>query len=203
MVVYGPLKAVQRFRDSVRGGKDNLPVAYAEALERVDWERGVNPLDLDKLRPPDEKTARAFAEKLGGYYYDPKWNTWDVNVYRIRTVKGISRLTYSFMTAWGEPVGPIAYGSLSYPELCFVLGGIDVGSHIPFSSYFIRRGRVRYWEMPEKTANRFAVMDRSEEDGEVSELYADYQPRIMKELLAHWDGVIERIFSRRGKIKKK
>lgn len=186
--MVGPRRDVARFRRQARGGADVLPVVYAlqtDALGDREAEVRPNPLDLDRLRPPDEESHERISEKLGDLYMDPKWNTWDVHVGRTKTVGAHARLEYSFMTAWCEPLGPIAYASQDHPTLVFVLAAV---ADEEYTSAFVHRGRIRRWRMSERTWEKLA--DYEEEDEEEGEFLADYQPRIMEALLAHWENAI-------------
>lgn len=157
------------------------PANYAVFVPPPDDARGPNPLDLDNLRPGDEESKLRLQRRLGQLYMDPKWNSWDVQVSRTKVDGAIARLEYSFMTAWCEPVGPIAHASEVYPDSIFVLAAV---ADDEFTSNLIRRGRVRRWEMPERTWQRLADFEMFE--GEEGEFLAAYQPRIMEGLLAHW-----------------
>jgi hypothetical protein len=176
LIVYGPRSEVEHFR------------AHARDLNGPDADARL--LDLDRLRPDaDDPQAQKFENKLGELYWDPKWNAWDVNVTRLRVLaSGAARLEYSFITAWSEPIGPVAYTSQSYPNLWFVLAGVEVGN-AAFTTSLIHRGRVRHWEMPERVWAKHA--DYEEFEGEEGKFLAGYQPRIMAELIAHWERKLE------------
>jgi len=185
LVVRGPRDELRRFKRDVAAPRG----------ERC-WMGERIHLDLDRLRPPDHDVeAHEFMEKLGDLYADPKWNTWDNHVTRITPRQGdVYELEYSFVTAWSEPIGPVAWTSRKYPHLCFVLTGMDLGAS-SFTSSFIRRGRVRHWEMPQKTVDKLA--DYCVDD-EGEEYLADWQFEIGDALVAHWNGALKRTFAERS-----
>lgn len=176
LVVHGPPKHVRRFREAVRVSS---PKRQATALS------------LDHLRPRTDKERETIARRLGDLDWDPKWDAWGVDVGRIRTQEGIATLVYSFMTAWCEPIGPVACASMRFPELCFVLAGVET-SNGDFTSSLIRRGRARHWTMPESVIEK--VADFEEYEGEEGPFLAGYQPGVMATLIAHWDSHVKRTF---------
>jgi hypothetical protein len=157
---------------------------YSSALRKA--LKNPNLLDLNQLMPLPPEVSTLGTQALQDWrteHWDTKWNTWRVSVAPIRRLPtGLARLQYSLMTAWGEPVGAIANASKNHRVLCFVLAGIEV-SNAAFTSHFIFRGRVRSWQMPEKVWRKYAEMEMDGED----EYLADYQPRIMRELVNHWE----------------
>lgn len=193
--VIGPRPDVLRFRRRARGGTNMRPAHYAMFVDSPDESGlapGPNPLDLDNLRPSDEESDLRLQRRLGQLYLDPKWNSWDVQVSRTKIDGAVARLEYSFMTAWCEPIGPIAHASEDYPDLLFVLAAV---ADDEFTTNLIRRGRVRRWEMPERTWQRMAEFEIYE--GEEGEFFAANQPRIMEGLLAHWQKAEDRFLETR------
>jgi len=58
-----------------------------------------------------------------------------------------------------------------------------------FASSFIRNGRVRRWEMPDRTIDKLADY---EVDDEGNEFMLEWQSEIEKALAARWDGAVKR-----------
>lgn len=186
--VWSPLKRplrrnYSRWKKKIQQDLSREQKHYSSELRKA--LKNPNPLDLNQLLPlPPEISARGTEAILTWQteHWDTKWNTWDVSVAPIRSLpKGLARLQYSFITAWGEPIGAIANASKSHRALYFVLTGIDASNEV-FISHLIR-GRVRTWRMPVKVWQKHAEMETEGED----EQMASYQPGIMGELVNHWE----------------
>lgn len=178
LVVFGPPTPVRQFRAAVRIAAPT---------------RCATPLSLDRLRPRDDAERALVARHAGNGDWDPKGDAWDVEVGPLRIRVGIGTLVYSFMTAWCEPIGPVACVSIRFPQLCFLLAGVEV-SNGDFTSSLIRNGRCRHWRMPHTliaTVGEFEPCAGAEGPS-----FAAYQPRIMDALIRHWDSYVDR-FARR------
>ena len=132
-VAFGTIPEVQRF---VRAARSKRPKTV-----RGRRRASAEPLSFQQLWPlgPDDDPSDR--------YETPSTEPDDCSTTGVkRTGTTAARVSYSFLTIWGEPYGLVRHVSKQFPRLDFVLGAVApaVGEA---NSWYFRAGRGKNWVM--------------------------------------------------------
>ncbi len=90
------------------------------------------------------------------------------------------KIQYHFMAKYDVPLEEVTEASVNHPRLCFILGYCDPNDNT-FGSYFIYKGQVEEFALPEDRVNDYVF----DESGEDDESFMGYEP--MDEVVDYWD----------------
>ena len=196
-VVFGTVPEVQRFARAARFQQPKT----ARGRRR----RKVEPLSFQQLWPLGEDDDPS--ERYETPSTEPD-DCWTAGVKR--TGATAARVSYSFLTIWGEPFGLVRHVSKQFPRLDFILGAVApaVGEA---NSWYFRAGRGKNWVMGGRRHEQLyrqiyaaAGVDPENDDIDPDVEYGldiEFDHALMDQVIAHWT-VVRRAAARRKRRKR-
>ena len=191
-VAFGTIPEVQRF---VRAARSKRPKTV-----RGRRRASAEPLSFQQLWPlgPDDDPSDRYAT--------PSTEPDDCSTTGVkRTGTTAARVSYSFLTIWGEPYELVRHVSTQFPRLDFVLGAVApaVGEA---NSWYFRAGRGKNWVMGGRRHEQmyrqtYAAAGVDPEDDYIDPgleygLDIRFDHALMQEVVAQWT-VVRRAAARR------